>query len=39
VPASEAAKQPGVLHTVWNAFARLGLERGDAVVALGGVSS
>jgi len=36
VPHGEHAKSTGVLAALWDAFARLGLDRRDAVVALGG---
>ncbi len=36
LPAGEAAKRPAVLEAVWEAFARIGLARDGAVVALGG---
>jgi 3-dehydroquinate synthase len=36
VPRGERAKSTGVLAGLWDAFARLGLGRRDAVVALGG---
>jgi 3-dehydroquinate synthase len=36
VPHGERAKSTGVLAGVWEAFARIGLGRRDAVVALGG---
>jgi len=36
LPSGEAAKRPAVLAGVWEAFARTGLARDGAVVALGG---
>ena len=35
VPAGERSKSPRVLARLWDALAALGLERGDAIVALG----
>lgn len=36
VPAGERSKQPARLESLWESFARAGLDRRDAVVALGG---
>src|SRR5438552_7630103 len=36
VPRGERAKQPAQLLRLWDAFAAMGIERGDLVVALGG---
>ncbi len=36
VPSGETAKQPAQLVRLWQQLAELGIERGDAIVALGG---
>ena len=36
IPRGERAKQPGILVRLWQSLDRLGLDRHDAVVALGG---
>ena len=36
VPAGERSKSPRVLARLWSALAAMGLERGDAIAALGG---